>query len=70
MYISERVSTLAVASQPPDAPLALTITMLDPSRTIFRGWGYRTEDGETAAIALPEMRIAYLCATDVQPRDW
>ena len=29
-----------------------------------------TEDGETAAIALPEMRSAYLCAADVQPRDW
>ena len=28
------------------------------------------EDGETASIALPEMRTAYLCAADVQPRDW
>ena len=28
------------------------------------------EDGGTAAIALPEMRTAYLCAADVQPRDW
>jgi len=29
-----------------------------------------TEDGETASIALPEMRTAYLCAADVEPRDW
>ena len=28
-----------------------------------------TEDGETAAIALPEM-AAYLHAGDIQPRDW
>ena len=29
-----------------------------------------TEEGETAAIALPEMRTAYLHAADVEPKDW
>ena len=28
-----------------------------------------TEDGITAPIALPEMK-AYLCAADVEPKDW
>lgn len=29
-----------------------------------------TEDGVTAAIALPEMATAYLHAADVEPKDW
>ena len=29
-----------------------------------------TEDGNTAAIALPEMRTAYVHAADVSQRDW
>ena len=29
-----------------------------------------TEEGEAAAIALPEMRMAYLHAADVGPKDW
>ena len=29
-----------------------------------------SEDGETAAIALPEMVTAYLHAADVEPKDW
>ena len=28
------------------------------------------EDGNTAAIALPEVRTAYLTMADVEPRDW
>ena len=29
-----------------------------------------TEDGNTAAIALPEMRTAYVTMVDVEPKDW
>ena len=29
-----------------------------------------TEDGNTAAIALPEMRTAYVTMADVEPKDW
>ena len=29
-----------------------------------------SEDGNTNAIALPEMPTAYLCAADVEPKDW
>jgi hypothetical protein len=29
-----------------------------------------TEDDNTAAIALPEMRTAYLTMADVEPKDW
>jgi hypothetical protein len=29
-----------------------------------------TEDGNTAAIALPEMRTAYLTMADVEAKDW
>jgi hypothetical protein len=28
------------------------------------------EDDNTAAIALPEMRTAYLTMADVEPKDW
>ena len=28
------------------------------------------EDGNTNAIALPEMNTAYLCAADIEPKDW
>ena len=29
-----------------------------------------TEDGNTALIALPEMRTAYVTMADVEPKDW
>ena len=29
-----------------------------------------TEDGNTVAIALPEMRTAYVTMADVEPKDW
>ena len=29
-----------------------------------------TEDDNTAVIALPEMRTAYLTMADVEPKDW
>ena len=29
-----------------------------------------TEDGNTNAIALQELPTAYLCAADIQPKDW
>ena len=29
-----------------------------------------TEDGNTTAIALPEVRTAYLTMADVEPKDW
>ena len=28
------------------------------------------EEGETASIALPELRTAYVCAADVEVKDW
>ena len=29
-----------------------------------------TEDGNTTAIALPEMKTAYVMMADVEPKDW
>ena len=34
------------------------------------GSGLETEEGETAAIALPEIATAYLHAADVEAKDW
>ena len=47
--------------------------MVTSLRTIFPRIVVRytaTEDGEKASIQLPEMRTAYLCAADVEPKDW